>query len=329
MSATSKTAITRRHAIAATAAASSLASVSALAQQASAPARQKGPAVWLDMDQQDLDDAYDQSKYAPNAAQIIKRYTTLSEAARTRLGPPKRLAYGPSAVEGLDVYDCKKANAPVHVFLHGGAWRGGAAKDYAYPAEMFVAAGVHYVAVDFVNVVETKGDLMPMAKQCRDAVAWIAKNAASFGGDTSRIYLSGHSSGAHLAGVVATTDWQKEYGLTADTIKGCVLVSGMYDLKPVRLSARSSYVKFTDDAEDALSSGRHIDRIAAPLVVAHGTLETPEFQRQSRQFAEAVGKAGKPVKLVTGEGYNHFEIIDTLANPYGLLGREALAQIAR
>jgi arylformamidase len=63
------------------------------------------------------------------------------------------------------------------------------------------------------------------------------------------------------------------------------------------------------------------------LVLSHGTYETPEFQRQTRDFAAAVRGAGRPVELLVGEGYNHFEMLETLANPYGLLGRAALAQM--
>ena len=294
---------------------------------AQTPARQKGPAVWLDLDQQELDDAYDQSKYAANLQQIVKRYATNSEQVRARLGAPQRLAYGATPVEGLDLYPTRKPNAPVHVFIHGGAWRGGLARDSAYPAETFVNAGAHYIAVDFNNVVETKGDLAPMADQVRRAVAWIYRNAASFGGDPNRVFLSGHSSGGHLAGVVLTTDWQKDFGLPRDVLKGGLCCSGMFDLKPARLSARSSYVKFTDEVEQALSSQRHLVHLNCPVIVAYGTLETPEFQRQSRDFAAAVKAAGKPVELLVGEGYNHFEMPETLANPYGLLGRAALEQM--
>jgi arylformamidase len=101
----------------------------------------------------------------------------------------------------------------------------------------------------------------------------------------------------------------------------------MYDLKPVRLSKRSKYVKFSDAMEEALSAQRHLDKLATPLILAHGTYETPEFQRQTRDFYAAVKAAGKPVELVVGEGYNHFEMLETLANPYGLLGRAVLAQM--
>ena len=106
-----------------------------------------------------------------------------------------------------------------------------------------------------------------------------------------------------------------------------MLGSGMYDLKPVRLSKRSKYVKFTDEMEAALSAQRHIDKLNTPLILAHGTYETPEFQRQTRDFYAAVKAAGKPVELIVGEGYNHFEMLETLANPDGVLGRAVLAQM--
>jgi arylformamidase len=84
---------------------------------------------------------------------------------------------------------------------------------------------------------------------------------------------------------------------------------------------------FTDEIEQALSSQRHLDKLNAPVIVAYGTLETPEFQRQSRDLAAVVKAAGKPVELLVADGYNHFEIPETLANPYGVLGRAVLAQM--
>jgi len=286
--------------------------------------RAKGPAVWLDMDQKALDDAYDQSVYAPNQKLLALRRAAASKATLARLGAPLRVAYGASEIEKLDIYKTSRPNAPVNVYIHGGAWRNGQAKDFAFPAEVFVNAGAHFVVVDFVQITETGGDLMPMIRQVRNAVAWVYKNAASFGGDPERIYITGHSSGAHLSGCTLVTDWQKEFGLPANIIKGGLLISGMYDLKPVRLSKRSEYVKFTDEIEQALGSQRHLDKLNAPITVAYGTQETPEFQRQSREFAAAVKAAGKPVELIVGEGFNHFEMQETLGNPYGIAGRAAL-----
>jgi len=123
------------------------------------------------------------------------------------------------------------------------------------------------------------------------------------------------------------TDWGHDFGLPIDIVKGGVLCSGMFDLRPVRLSSRGKDIRFTDAVEHALSSQRHLNKLHAPIVVAYGTLETPEFQRQSRDFAAAAEALGKPVRLPVAEGYNHFEIAETLANPYGLLGRAVLQQM--
>jgi arylformamidase len=288
--------------------------------------RAPGPLVWLDLDQQALDDAYDQLVYAPNRDQILKRRIANSALARARLGEPRRMSYGPTAIEALDIFCAPKPNAPVNIFVHGGAWRRNRAADYAVQAELFVRAGAHHVLLDFCNVDDTGGDLTPMAEQVRRAVEWVYRNAASFGGDPDQLYLSAHSSGAHLAGCVVTTDWVAA-GLPANILKGALLASGMYDLTPVRLSKRSGYVTFTDAVVEELSAIRHLDRLSTPLVFAYGTYESPEFQRQSRDFYAAVKSMGKPVELLIGEGCNHFEMVDTLANPYGLLGRAALAQM--
>ena len=296
-------------------------------QRIGPPAHVKGPKVFLDYDQVELDAAYDQSVYAPNRQQIARRSAANGEMVRQRLGQPLRLSYGPSEVEQLDLYPTTAGRAPVQVMLHGGAWRGGSAKGCGFAAELFVTSGAHFVAPDFVAVQNAGGNLTVMAEQVCRALAWVYRNIAAYGGDPERIYLSGHSSGAHLAGVALTTNWSKDFSLSSNLIKGAVLVSGMYDLRGPRLSSRSRYVRFDDGIEQALSPQRHIDAISAPLVVGYGSYETPEFQRQSREFAAAVQAAGKRVELIRGEGYNHFEFIETLANPYSPLGRATLAQM--
>ncbi|HUH87821.1 MAG TPA: alpha/beta hydrolase [Pusillimonas sp.] len=282
--------------------------------------------VWLDYDQKTLDKVYNQSNYAPNIKTVIARYGSNSNLTRERLGKPKRLSYGDAEIEALDLYATTEPNAPIHIFLHGGAWRAGDANGYGFLAEPFVGRGAHFVIPDFTNVLENDGSLIPMSEQIQRSIAWVYKNAESFGGDSSRIYLSGHSSGGHLAGVMVTTDWKK-FDLPPDVIKGAVLISGMFDLKPVRLSSRSNYVAFTDEIEHKLSPQRHLDQLNTPLILVYGDLETPEFIRQSKDFAAAVEKAGKQVELIEGAGYNHFEIAETLANPYGIAGLPALKQM--
>jgi arylformamidase len=289
------------------------------------PPHEKGPRVWMDLDQAELDAAYDQLIYAPLGPEISKRLAANSEAVRTRLGQPQRVSYGPTDVEKLDIYRAERASAPVFVFIHGGAWLRGVAKNYGFPAELFVKAGAHYTVLDFIAIEPAGGDLRIMAEQVRRGIAWVYRNAASFGGDPNQLYIGGHSSGGHLCGVALVTDWQNEYGVPPDFVKGALCMSGMYDMKPVRLSKRSRYVKFDDGMEHAMSSQRHLDRLSAPVIVTYGTNETPEFQRQSRDFVDAVRRAGKPAELIEAANTNHFEMLETLSNPYGPNGRAALA----
>jgi len=287
----------------------------------------KGPLVFMNYDQIELDAAYDQRSYAPLADQIQARFISNSEETRRRLGNPRRESYGPSEIEKLDIFHTARANAPVLIFVHGGAWLRNQAKDFHFIAENFVTAGAHFVLLDFVSADHANGDIRVMADQVCRGVGWVYKNAASFGGDPNRLYICGQSSGAHLAGVALTTDWAKAYGLPAGILKGGLLQSGMYEMKPVRLSARSSYVKFDDAMEEAMSSQRHLANLRAPVTVMYGTNETPEFQRQNREFAAAAKTAGKAVTLIVAANYNHYEIQETLANPYGSAGRAALAMM--
>lgn len=325
---TRRTALTTTAAVAATAAAvpSRIRAAEERGCLIGPPPHPKGPLVFMDYDQIELDAAYDQSAYAPLGYQITERRASNSAETRRRLGQPRRESYGPSEIEKLDIFTTKAANAPVLVFVHGGAWLSGVSSGFHFAAENFVTAGAHYVALDFIAIEAAGGDLGKMAEQVRRGIAWVHKNARSFGGDPNRIYLAGQSSGSHLAGVSLITNWS-EFGAPADIVKGATLLSGMYEMKPVRLSRRSSYVKFTDAMEDAMSTQRHLSRINVPVTLIIGTNETPEFQRQSRDFHAALKAAGKQAELIVAPNHNHYELQETLANPYGWAGRAALAMM--
>lgn len=261
--------------------------------------------------------------YAPQTELIVKRLAALSEEVHGRL-KPLRLRYGPTAIEQLDIYPATRPNAPVFVFIHGGAWRAAEARDAAFAAETFVNAGAHYVALDFIGIEEAGGDLRVVADQVRRGVAWVYRNAESFGGDRERLYLGGHSSGGHLCAVTLVTDWQTDFGLPADLAKGGVLMSGFYELKPVRLAKRAPLVKFTDEMEHAMSPLHHIEGLHVPLVLTYGGSEAPEFGRQARDFHAAVRAAGKAAELIEAAHYGHMEMAESLGSPYGVNGRAVL-----
>lgn len=280
-----------------------------------------GPKVYLDYTQEALDSAYTQRDWAANADEVIARYGSESAKVREQFSHRYGVAYGLGADETLDIFPTSQPHAPIHVHIHGGAWRHLTKDEGSFLARTFVPAGGMYIALNFSTIPALR--LPAMIGQVRRAIAWIHVNAAAYGGDPARIHLSGHSSGGHMAGVLLTTDW-KAFGLPADVLKSGLVISGMYDLRPVMMSARSSYVKLSDEEMLELSPLLHIERVCAPITVAHGALETPEFRRQAERFCADLSAAAKLVTPLCYEGVNHFETLELLGNPTTPLARAAL-----
>jgi len=260
---------------------------------------EKGPPVFLDYDQGALDAAYDQAAYAPNREQLIKRRIRDSELARHRIGEPERVAYGSAEIEHIPRPTQTGAGVHLHPWRRlaervlEGFRRSG--RDVPCRRGALCRSRLRLGA-------DVGGSLIVLADEVRCAVAWVYKNAARFDGDPNRLYIGVQSSGGHLAAVALMTDWQRQFNLPADIIKGGMCISGLYDLTPVRLSARSHYVAFDAATVAALSPLQHLDRLHAPLVVAYGTCETPEFQRQHRELAAAVEASGKLMQHTARRG---------------------------
>lgn len=268
--------------------------------------------VFLSYTQDELDHLYDQRAWAPNAGAVLAEWQDAVAPARASVAGYAEHAYGEAPSEVLDLYPAQAARAPIHIHIHGGAWRAQSKDDGAILAPAMTAAGMHFVVPDF--------DLLPhvrmpdMVEQLAGMVGWVHANATRFGGDPDRILLSGHSSGAHLAAVLATLDWTAR-GLPTDVIKALVCVSGGYDLEPVLLSARREYIHLTPEEADGLSPPRHAERIGCPVWVLWGEKETPEFIRQGKDFAAALARAGRPAGGGLVPGLNHFEICGAMAVP--------------
>jgi hypothetical protein len=141
---------TRRAVLMAATAAAATVSTPALAQRCEIgpPKHDKGPPVFLDYDQIELDAVYQQERYEPMLRRVQGRMAANSHAAITRLGMPERVAYGDAEIEQIDIYRTERANAPIFVFIHGGTWRFETAPDQAYAAETFIRAGAHYLAAN-------------------------------------------------------------------------------------------------------------------------------------------------------------------------------------
>jgi arylformamidase len=278
-----------------------------------------GPKIYLDYTQEELDRQYEHRSVVPDSDDFIARNEADSAkvratAAHGRLDVP----YGPDPDQLLDIYPAKGDGlSPVVVFFHGGRWSRGDKTSNIESLATYNAAGIHFVSVGFTLIPNITLD--GLVGQCRDAIAWLWRNARTFGGDSDRLFVMGKSSGGHLAGMMVVTDWEAERGVPADVIKGGLLVSGMYDLEPVRLSFRNGFLGLDEDAALRNSAIHHIPGAGCPLVVGYGSLETDEFQRQSKIFAAAWSEHGYTCRLVEMAGRHHFSIDADLNDPGGNL----------
>ena len=281
--------------------------------------------VYLDYTQDELDRQYEHAHIVDNIEFFTERSRT--ESARVRAAATGRfdVAYGAGKDELLDIYLADADNAPIMVFFHGGRWAVGSKESNCEAAETYCRAGAHFISVNFTLLPGTTMD--GLIGQCRDAVAWVHANAGTFGGDGGRIHVVGKSSGAHVAAMMVTTDWQGAYGLPADLIKGGLLVSGMYDLEPVRLTFRNEWTRLDADSAARNSPIHHIPALGCPLVIGYGALESEEFKRQPQTFAAAWRKAGHDCALVEMPEHHHFSLNAEMANPTNPLLEPVLARL--
>ena len=277
--------------------------------------------VFRDLDRAALDAAYDNQRHVPDFRESLSQYTALSAAARTELECRRGVPYGAGPRQQLDIFPARGAGvglAPVHVFFHGGAWRNLHRDDAAAQAPAMVAAGVAFVAAGFDLATEVSLDAMVF--QARMAVAWVAVHAREFGADPARLTVSGHSSGAHMAAMVAVTDWPGLFDLPADLVRGAMLVSGLFELEPVRLSYRNALLKLDEGAVARLSPIRHRPRAGTYVVLAMAEHETGEFHRQSRELASA----WTTPPVIVGAGRHHYDVAFDLADAGRAIGAACL-----
>jgi len=283
-----------------------------------APASVQPAPVFLDYTQEQLDKAYDQSFWAPRMAELEAGDGATSAEVRRNM-PPRTERYGTNDEDLIDIFTPPEAlGVPILVFIHGGAWTRNSRQDVSFPAPTLVGRGAAYLTPDFGSLKTIS--LPEMIENCRRALEWTVRNAASFGGDPGRVFLAGHSSGAHLAGCVLITDWTTR-GLPADAIKGALLMSGMYDLYPVRLSSRSKFLHITPQEEEAASPMRHLSRITCPIAVTSADEDSPEFKRQSAVFAAALQGMGRLASRTLAFNANHFQEDDRLGQPDSEISR--------
>ncbi|MBH1963335.1 MAG: alpha/beta hydrolase [Comamonadaceae bacterium] len=242
-----------------------------------------------------------------------RHFVDRSRYARENLACELDIHYGPTLEETLDIFPADELGAPVFVFIHGGYWRANTAKEFSCVALGLQRRGITTVVVNYSLCPTVTID--EITRQVRAAVAWVLRNIGRYGGDPSRVALGGHSAGGHLTAMALQTRWQEDYGLPADPLVAAVLVSGIYDLAPLRYSYLQPLIQLDDGVVRRNSPLFTVRPCSTPALVTWGEAESPEFARQSAAYHQAWRAAGNSSELVAVLGAHHFSAIHGFEDP--------------
>ena len=174
-------------------------------------------------------------------------------------------------------------------------------------AERLVRNGITALLVNYALYPSVNID--QIARQSRISIAKTYRNAEDFGGNPEWISVSGHSAGGHLTGMLMSTDWGNNYGLPPNLIKGFLPVSGLFDLKPFQFSWLQPKLLLTSE-QVLRNSPVFLKPVYTPhVMVAVGTDESHEFQRQSKNYTIFLQKRGVPAEYPCFPGKIHFTTI--------------------
>jgi len=275
---------------------------------------------WDGLDDAELEAHYNPRVAAPDFAATLDRLHAASAAARDRFRCVLDVPFGAHPLQTLDLVLPERPTGAVHVFLHGGYWRALDKADHTAVAVPMAEAGAivalpNYRLCPAVRLSEVVADAL-------SGTAEAVRAAAAHGGDPGRVTVSGHSAGAHLAAFVLAEDWARR-DLPADLAKGAVLVSGIFDPAPVPRLAVNAEIGLSE--EDA----RRWTALAAPprgtpeVLVAVGAREPEGWIDQSRLWHRTFG--GRWLEV---PGADHFTVALDMADPAGMLGREAARMVS-
>lgn len=278
------------------------------------------PPLYRDFaNQAQIDAQYGTQRWVPDPEGEARHYVERSRYARTRLRCTLDLPFGPTLDETLDIFPADQSGAPVFIFVHGGYWRANTAKEFSCVALGLQPLGITTVVVNYALCPKVTID--EITRQVRAATAWVLRNIERHGGDPSRVALGGHSAGGHLTAMALQTRWTEEYGLPEDPLAAAVLVSGIYDIQPLRYSYLQPQIQLDDGIVLRNSPLASVRRCTTPALITWGREESDEFRRQSSAFHAAWQKKGNASELVPQEGCHHFTAIHGFEDPSSQLCR--------
>ncbi len=265
----------------------------------------------------EIDAEYDVDRSVPDFSVYARHYTEESRLARHRLRAELDIPYGPTRDETLDIFPAAERNAPVFVFIHGGYWRMLSSKEFSCVALGLNQLGITTVVVNYA--LTPKVSIDEISRQARAAVAWVLRRIERHGGDPTRVVVGGHSAGGHLTAMCVQTSWAEEYGLPQDPLRGAVMVSGLFDLRPLRYSNMQPQLQLDDGVIQRNSPLFHLRPTPTPALVTWGGVEPNEFRRQSERYLQGWKDIGNRAKMWAQPEANHFTAIYGFEDPKSML----------
>ena len=267
---------------------------------------------------------YNPRASVPEFPELAKLRGEASRQVRSTLKSWLNVPYGASPREMLDIYAADKPGGPVLVYIHGGYWRSGSKDDNCHFVPTFTRRGATVVLVEY--------DLCPkvtvtdIVRQTRAAVGWVCKNITRYGGEPSKVFISGHSAGGHLTAMALANDWTKE-GLPENCIKGATATSGVYDLDMVMRISVQEQTQITPEIAMLNNPLLHPPRADCPVIVAVGGAEPKGWQQMSRDYFEYCEQNGMSAEYLIVPGANHYTMSDKLLDDTNPLTQAMIKQM--
>lgn len=281
--------------------------------------------VYGGYDQEALDRQYSPSSRVPDINVFLRRYAVESARTRSELPVRRDLRYGPAPEETLDMFPARVPDAPLMVFVHGGHWQELSKNEASFPARGMVAAGAAFAALGYG--LAPRYGLAEIVDQVRHGLGWLIAHAGELGVDPHRIHLSGSSAGAHLVMMALLDTWRPAGRHPADAFAGAALLSGVYDLMPLRLTYVNEPLGLDSAMAAELSPLRHLPERLPALVIARGRAETEEYARQQAELVRAATPLAAEMRELVAEHRNHFDITFDLDDPATELGAAVFTQM--
>jgi len=263
--------------------------------------------IYRGMTQAELDCAYDNRGHVPDYADHLARWAADSAGLYREAKVHRDLCYGPAPRQRLDFFPARTAGRPTVLFIHGGYWQWCDKEEECFVARGPLAHDINVAAVEYTLCPNI--DLDGIVAEMHLAVDWLVPRLPVYGADPDRLVVSGSSAGAHLAAML----------VGRPDVKGTLLISGLYELEPIRLTGLNKVIGMDRDMALRNSPILALPGKAGPVCFAVGADELPELRRQTRDYYARWNAAKLPGWDLVVPGTNHFSVMDEMADPGGSL----------